>query len=179
MNTLNYDWRELAKAASSVADDYAVEKAFMDQAYAAVQNKCGPLMRPPHQIGFEIVHKNDNATRMVGIFGFRAGRQLFYAPVFFLSGEIKGTDLLYRHMTKTFVPNEEDWVTYLISNARREVGRSIDRNESRRLPSRLNLDVMAYPPMGGGGFGKRSSSLETPDTAEGGAGSMGGAGTVR
>lgn len=163
---ITYDWREQAKTASTVADDYAVEKAFMDQAYASVQNKCGPLMRAPHQIGFEIVHKNDTATRMVGIFGFRAGRQLFYAPVFFLSGEIKGTDLLYRHMTKTFVPSEEDWITYLISNARREVGRSIDRNESRRHPSRINLDMLAYPPMGGGGFGKRSSSLEAPDTTD-------------
>lgn len=159
-----YDWK---KAASTVADDYAVEKAFMDQAYAAVQNKCGPLMRPPHQIGFEIVHKNDNATRMVGIFGFRAGRQLFYAPVFFLSGEIKGTDLLYRHMTKTFVPNDEDWVTYLISKARREVGRGIDRRESQRFPSRIRFDTLAYPPMMSGGYGKRASTLESPDTVEG------------
>lgn len=145
------DWREKAAAAAqgTVADDMAVEKAFMDQAYSAVQNKCGPLMRSPHQIGFEIVHKNDAATRMVGIFGFRAGRQLFYAPVFFLSGEIKGTDLLYRHLTKTFVPLSEDWVVYLIEGAKSEMGRGISKQDTAKLPVRMDLQTLAYPPMSG------------------------------
>lgn len=157
--TLTYDWRKAASA--NVADDYAVEKAFMDQAHSAVQNKCGPLMQPPHQIGFEIVHKNDSATRMVGIFGFRAGRQLFYAPVFFLNGEIKGSDLLYRHLTKTFVPLSEEWVIYLIANARNEIGRGIDKNETRQLPIRIDLDTLAYPPdVTAGGYKSGSAQKE-------------------
>lgn len=145
------DWREKAAAAAqgNVADDMAVEKAFMDQAYAAIQNKCGPLMRSPHQIGFEIVHKNDAATRMVGLFGFRAGRQLFYAPVFFLSGEIKGTDLLYRHLTKTIVPLNEEWVVYLIEGAKSEMGRGISKSDASKYPIRMNLDMLAFPPMTG------------------------------
>ncbi len=149
-----YDWRSQAKAAA-VADDYAVEKAFMDQAYVAVQNKCGPLMRDPYQIGFEIVYKNESATRMVGIFGFRAGRQLFYVPVFFLNGEIKGSDMLYRHLTKSFVPNTEEWVIYLIATARNEIGTGMPKGESRRIPGRMNLDALAYPPFDGV---KRSSA---------------------
>lgn len=158
---IDYDWKE--KAAATVADDYAVEKAFMDQAYAAVQNKCGPLMSPPHQIGFEIVHKNDSATRMVGIFGFRAGRQLFYAPVFFLNGEIKGTDLLYRHLTKSFVPLDEEWVVFLISNARSEIGNGISKDESRQLPVRLDLETLANPPMTGGSGGRGSFKYASED----------------
>jgi hypothetical protein len=156
------DWREKAAAAAqgTVADDMAVEKAFMDQAYSAVQNKCGPLMRSPHQIGFEIVHKNDAATRMVGIFGFRAGRQLFYAPVFFLSGEIKGTDLLYRHLTKTFVPLSEDWVVYLIEGAKSEMGRGISKQETAKLPVRMDLQTMAYPPMTGANYMHKGAAID-------------------
>lgn len=153
MNTSNseYNWRKLA---SQVMDDQEVERAFMDQAWGFLRNKAGKLMNDPYRLGFEIVHKNDANTRMVGIFAFRINSELLYAPVFFLNGEIKGTDLLYRHETKTFVPLTEEWVDYLVERTSPELGSPIDKKEYNKHPRSLNLDDLAYPP---GGSSKQAS----------------------
>lgn len=145
-----YDWK---KQAAQVADDGQVERAFMDQAYQFLANKASTLMKDPHRLGFEVVSKNDKNTRMVGIFAFRVGDNLLYVPVFFLNGEIKGSDLLYRHDTKTFVPLTEDWVKYIISKTTRELGRSINKKDNNRSPKSINLQDIAYPPS----YSKRAS----------------------
>jgi len=138
-----YDWK---KQAAQATDDSMVERAFMDQAYQFLANKASTLMKDPHRLGFEVVSKNDKNTRMVGIFAFRVGDNLLYVPVFFLNGEIKGSDLLYRHDTKTFVPLTEDWVKYIISKTTRELGRSINKKNNNRSPKSINLQDIAYPP---------------------------------
>lgn len=138
-----YDWK---KQAAQATDDSMVERAFMDQAYQFLANKASTLMKDPHRLGFEVVSKNDKNTRMVGIFAFRVGDNLLYVPVFFLNGEIKGSDLLYRHDTKTFVPLTEDWVKYIISKTTRELGRSINKKDNNRSPKSINLRDIAYPP---------------------------------
>jgi hypothetical protein len=139
----NYNWK---KHAGQVLQNEQVEKAFMDQAYGFIQNKAGKLMESPHKLGFEIVHKNDANTRMVGIFAFRIQNDLLYVPVFFLNGEIKGTDLLYRHTTKTFVPLNEDWVTFLFEKAEEQPGEGIDRAVTKRTPGDIEMRRIAYPP---------------------------------
>ena len=139
----NYDWK---KQATQVLQDEQVEKAFMDQAYGFIQNKAGKLMETPHKLGFEIVHKNDANTRMVGIFAFRIQDDLLYVPVFFLNGEIKGTDLLYRHATKTFVPLNEDWVSFMFEKAEEQPGEGIDRAITKRTPGDIEMRRIAYPP---------------------------------
>ncbi|MEW6303299.1 MAG: hypothetical protein AB1705_07505 [Verrucomicrobiota bacterium] len=58
-------WPKHAAAEQLATED--VEKAFVDQAFLFIQNKALPLMKPPYRVGFEIVHKNDANTRMVGI----------------------------------------------------------------------------------------------------------------
>lgn len=145
MNLNNYDWTKLA---AQVIDDNEVERAFMDQAYGFIANKAGPLMQDPHRLGFEVVHKNDANTRMVGIFAFRIDDQLLYAPVFFLNGEIKGTDLLYQADQKKFRPLNEEWVTHLLESKRSDLGRGIARKETMKVVKDLNLDEIAYPPSG-------------------------------
>lgn len=137
------DWK---KKASMVLADEDVEKAFMDQAYPFVANKARPIMQAPYRLGFEVVYKNDDNTRMVGIFAFRIGSNLLYVPVFFLNGEIKGTDLLYRHTTKTFVPLTTEWVTFLLETTANDIGNGVDRRFTNRLPTDLDLRRLAQPP---------------------------------
>lgn len=147
--TFNYDWRkEAAQAAAQGApvDQEQLERAFMEQAYTALQNKCGPLLQAPYRLGFETVYKNDTNNRMVGIFAFRVNDELLYAPTFFLNGEIKGTDLLYRHTPKTFVPLNEDWVKYLIEKANSPMGRATPRSFRQDLTEDIALDRIAMPP---------------------------------
>ena len=168
MNTLR-DWKK--KAAAAANDDEAVEKAFMDQAYTFVANKAGPLMNDPYRLGFEVVFKNDNNTRMVGIFAFRMGENLLYAPVFFLSGEIKGMDLLYDHSNKLFKPLSKEWVEFIIEKKDQAIGGGIDKANRRFMAPDVDLQSIAYPPTNykGGYAGKYASqklSAQHPEVYE-------------
>lgn len=142
---MDYDWREKA-AAMTAADDNDVEKAFMDQAYGWVANKAGPLMQDPNRLGFEIVDKNDANTRMVGIFAFRINKGLLYVPVFFINGDIKGTDLLYVCRTKSFKPLNKGWVTFLLEKGDQNDGKGVSRDERRGMPQMVNFGQIANPP---------------------------------
>jgi len=143
MSLASYDWK---KAAAQVMDNGSVERAFMDQAYGFLANKAGKLMQDPYRLGFEVVYKNDSNTRMVGIFAFRVNDQILYVPVFFLNGDIKGTDLLYRQETKSFVPLNEEWVIWLTEKNNYEPGIPVDRKEFTRANNHLRLEDIAYPP---------------------------------
>lgn len=107
------DWRK--QAAMTAVNDLDIEKAFADQSSGFVENKLAPLMKDPYNIGFEIVRKNDENTRIIGIYAFKVEDHLLFAPVFFLNGDIKGP-LLYRCDSKTFVPANKEWATFLIES---------------------------------------------------------------
>jgi hypothetical protein len=83
---------------------------------------------------------------MVGIFAFRVNDELLYAPVFFINGSIKGTDLLYRHKSKKFVPLNVDWCKYLISLASYKEGESFDPKNTRAEQKGLSLEKLIMPP---------------------------------
>jgi len=145
MNRLaDYDWKK--QAAQAAAPDEAVEKAFFQQAATFIANKAAPIMRDPYRLGFEIVQKNDDNTRMVGIFAFRISQDLYYAPAFFLNGEIKGTDLFYRHTTKTFVPLTEDWVKHLLEQDDGTIGNGIGKDQRKMSPTDTQLRRIVAPP---------------------------------
>lgn len=134
-------------AAMTATNDQDVEKAFSDQASGFVENRVGDLMKDQYRIGFEVVKKNDDNTRMVGIFAFKVDKDLIYAPVFFLNGEIKGP-LLYRANTKTFVPANKEWASYLIESMEMSDGKGRDR--TRRVDSAplVRMRDIAFRPPG-------------------------------
>jgi len=138
-----YNW--VKHATQTAIDDQQVEKAFMDQAYGFIANKAGELMNDSYRLGFEVVSKNDSNSRMVGIFAFRIDSDLLYAPVFFINGEIKGTDLLYRHDTKTFVPLDEGWVNYMIERSEQGTGKGISKGQRRFMQSDVELQKLITP----------------------------------
>ena len=137
---LNYDWRQ------KWAADQDVEKSFLDLAYQELQDKAAPLMKPQYRLGFEIVEKNDSNSRMVGIFAFHIGDNLYYAPVFFLNGQLKGTDLLYSHSTKSFIPLMEPWLDYLVRSQQQPQGQAINPGDVKGWRQGPNFWQMLYPP---------------------------------
>lgn len=141
----NADWRK--KAAMTAVNDLDVEKAFADQASGFVENKLEPLMKAPYNIGFEVVRKNDDNTRLIGIFAFKVDDHLLFAPVFFLNGEIKGP-LLYRCDTKTFVPANKEWATYLISALESEEGKGISRSRRNEHAPLVQMQRINFVPNG-------------------------------
>ena len=148
LKLLEDDWRKAAATASASGthSDDDVEKAFLDQAYMFIQNKATPLMKAPYRLGFEIVYKNDANTRMIGIFAFRVGTELLYAPVFFSNGSIKGSDLLYRHGNKRFVPLTSHWSEYLISLSPIKQGAGIGKEQGRKKQKGIDMENLINPP---------------------------------
>jgi hypothetical protein len=162
------DWRKDASAAPppGVIPDEEVERAFMDQAYGLVQNKAGKLLTDPHRLGFEIVDKNDKNSRMVGIFAARAGNRLLYIPCFFISGEIKGTDLLYRHDDKLFTRLSEKHVDYLIDRYTMVEGRAIGREHRQNNRREINSELLTGWSNRPGGYNKSASAAGLPEISE-------------
>ena len=81
-----------------------------------------------YEVGFQLLDKSDEGDKAVGVFGFKAGPNWFYAPVFYLAGKVKGYELLYIKHENIFVPLRENWVNYLLSKRPTVLGSSIDRN---------------------------------------------------
>lgn len=137
----DFQWKQ---AASQEGVDYdAVQKSFMDQSYGVVANKAKILFQDPFRLGFEIVHRNEKATKMVGIFAFRVNRDLLYAPTFFVNGEIKAADMLYRADVKRFVPLTEDWCAFLARGVSESAGEPTDKGRMRQADA--YMDRLAYP----------------------------------
>ena len=160
---MTIEWKKQAAAqGQSLAD---IEKAFLDSAYQSVQAKAAPIMKAPYRVGFEIVHHNDDNTRLVGIFVFRVNKDLYFAPVFFINGNIKGTDLFYRHSTKSFVPLNERWLEYLISRSETSEGHGVPISERTNTRRQLNLTSIVAPPTTMSSNYKYAS-IEVPDAAQ-------------
>lgn len=139
----------------TAANDLDIEKAFSDQASGFVENKVGDLMKDEYRIGFEIVKKNDSNTRMVGVFAFRVDKDLIFAPVFFINGEIKGP-LLYRSANKMFVPADKEWASYLIESIERRDGKSRSKSSLNESAPLVQMQRLAFNPAKG--MGKAASS---------------------
>lgn len=161
-NIILANWKSqrptVKNAASTAVDKEALEKAFMDQAYGHVANRAGDLFQDPHRLGFEIVFSNAANTRMVGLYAFRLSDRLLYAPVFFLSGEIKGYDLAYRHWVKKFCPLTPEWMRFLLDGINDQVGNSVSREMVGSITSNVHLDRLANPPQY-----QKSAALADPE----------------
>lgn len=143
----NIDWRK--QAAMTATNDLDVEKAFSDQASGFVENKVGDLMKDAYRVGFEIVKKNDENTRIVGIFAFKVDKSLIFAPVFFINGEIKGP-LLYRCEQKKFVPATKEWGNYLVESMEIKEGRGRSMNRRGDSPPHVRMHRLTFAPTGMG-----------------------------
>src|SRR5262245_60940239 len=68
--------------------DTQFEGAFANLAHAYMRDKAPKLL--DYEVGFQLIEKNNENTKAVGVFGFKVGDQWLYAPVFFLNGDLKG-----------------------------------------------------------------------------------------
>ena len=132
---------------SAPQDDKAIAEAFAQQAYTAVGNRDREIMRDPYLLGFEIVTKNEENTRLVGVFAFRVSGEILLVPVFYLNGQIKGQDLLYRKGVNRFCPNTDKWIAYLLSRSEDTDGRGINR-QGPDARIHLNINQLAGQNLG-------------------------------
>lgn len=121
-NSSKKELLSLMKRASVGGDTESnFEQSFGALAYSYVKDKAPRLL--DYIIGFQLVDRNEDSTKAMGVFGYKAGDNWYYGPVFFLNGDLKGHELLYIKSDDMFVPLKENWVNYLIARKPNELGK--------------------------------------------------------
>lgn len=138
------------------------EVAFSQLALAYVQDSAPELIE--RLIGFQLVDRNDDRTKAFGVFGFQLGDQVAYAPVIFISGEIKGNELLYLPKLDMFVPLSEKWVNFLLSQGTtNSLGSSAIGSPQELGIMPPNITPLVRPPI----MAKRGSKIPLKSKAAG------------
>ena len=126
-------------------DQTQFEQDFSKLAYMFVQDRAAPLMK--YILGFEVVNRDPDGSKAIGIFGFKIGKEYYYVPAFFLNNQIKGVDLLFNKKTNMFVPLQEDWINHIINRQTIELGGHVDGAKIQRDFENPNFRFMAVPPL--------------------------------
>ena len=126
-------------------DERTFEQSVAELAVNTLKSKVPALM--DYALAFQLVDRGDDDTRAVGFFGFRVGKTLLYVPIFFLSGEVKGTELCYVVEEDRFVPLTEDWVNQLIKRKTFTIGEEASKDRKRQGITGPDLRRLRVPPM--------------------------------
>lgn len=134
----------LNKKAELGSNNEQFEQAFSSLAHSYLADKTPKLLQ--YELGFQLLEKNDDGTRAVGIFAFKVGNTMLYAPAFFLNGDLKGHELLYIKNQDLFVPLKDAWVNYLLGRKPLALGKGVDRNLSQLGVQGPNLYQLSRAP---------------------------------
>lgn len=137
--------RSRVKAASIGGEqESGFEQSFSSLSYAYLKDKAPRLL--DFIVGFQLVDRNEDNTKAVGIFGFQLGQQWLYAPVFFLNGDLKGHELLYIKNQDTFVPMKENWINYLLNRKPHVLGERSPQDTYQMGGLAPGIEDLAWPP---------------------------------
>lgn len=117
------------------ADDFEVKLA--NVADAEITQRLPSLN--DYKVGFQLIERDDEGTRGVGVMVYKVGEQWLYVPAFFLNGRIRGYDMMYLPERSQFVPAKDTWVSYLKSNKTSLLGEAKDKDAlSKSKPKRAD-----------------------------------------
>ncbi len=156
----------LNKAADIESPDEAqMEMDFGRLAYSFITDRAAGLM--PYLLGFEVVERENDGSRAIGIFGFKVGKDYYYAPAFFVNNQVRGMELLYSKRTNMFLPLKEAWINYIVNRQTIQLGESATEPRVREQFERPRFDFLSEPPQGGrmGKIGAAKGKKEEPDYA--------------
>jgi len=141
-------------------DEAQLEQDFGRLAYSFLQDRASGLL--PYILGFEVVDREDDGSRAIGIFGFKIGSDYYYVPAFFVNNQIKGMDLLYSKRTNMFMPLRETWINYIVNRQTIQLGEGEnDPKKVRKDFEQPRFDFMATPPRSPAGSQKMAAAIET------------------
>lgn len=123
------------------------EKTFADLAHARLRDRAPGLL--DHLVGFQLLDKSEDDTYAIGVWGFKAGAEWLYNPVFFLNGQLKGDELLYIKSQDAFVPMTEKWVNYILNRRPHVLGESEPLKQNELGMQQPNFDALTRPPYAG------------------------------
>jgi hypothetical protein len=118
--------------------DSNFELKFSQLADSRLQEKVPSLY--PYRVGFQLIDKNEDDTKGVGVMAFVLDGQWLYAPVFFIKGNLKGLELLFVKNKDMFVPLKDSWISFVKKGEARSLGEGKDRQQVRsKKPDMIHM----------------------------------------
>lgn len=118
--------------------DSNFEMKFSQLADSRLQEKVPSLY--PYRVGFQLIDKNEDDTKGVGVMAFVLDGQWLYAPVFFIKGNLKGLELLFIKNKDMFVPLKDSWINFVKKGEVRSLGEGKDRQQVRsKKPDMIHM----------------------------------------
>ena len=132
------DYTSLTGISKEAADDFEQKLAMMadaeiSQSFPALTEK---------KVGFQLIDKNDDGTRGVGVMVYKDKEQWIFIPVFFLNGRLRGFDEMYLPDKSQFVPAQDNWLSYIRSSSPVDIGNPSKRDSKSnpKGPGSIQLD---------------------------------------
>jgi hypothetical protein len=136
------DFLKAADVGGSTESDF--EQSFASLAYSYIKDKAPRLL--DFIIGFQLVERNEDETKAVGVFGFKVGNLWLYVPAVFLNGDLKGHEILWIKNQDLIVPCKENWVNHVISRKPHVLGGPSPKNPYELGQILPDLSRLAHPP---------------------------------
>lgn len=118
------------------------EDDFGSLAYQFVQDRAPAMI--PYLLGFEVVDRNEDGSKAVGIFGYKVDDDFYYIPAFFLNNQVRGVDMILNKKTNQFVPLTEKWIDFIVNKHSIRIG-SPASNEVRDTMRNPDLTFVQRP----------------------------------
>ena len=125
-------------------NDAPFEQSFSNLAHSYLRDKAPTLL--DHELGFQLLDRNQENTKAVGVFAFKVGSQQLFAPVFFLQGDLKGHELLYLKSQDMFVPLKENWLNYILNRKPNILGSGTGRQTQQLGVMQPDLNRLSQTP---------------------------------
>ena len=129
---------------TAAGDSQTFESSLASIGRATMASKAPALFK--HEVGFQILDSDDDNTRAVGVFGFRVGGRIIYAPLFYRDGTVKGTEQLRDPKNKLTVPLSDNWVNKLLSDKKNDKDAKRISKSNYRGSHQPSLWQLKYPP---------------------------------
>lgn len=124
--------------------DGEFEQSLSNIAHAVIQGRAPGLM--PYEVGFQLLDRDQDGYRAVGVFAFKVGKQWLYAPIFYEpSGEIEGDELLYLKNQDLFVPLKEDWINLVTGRKPMKLGKPVSRDLGSQAVMSPSMHQLSRP----------------------------------
>jgi hypothetical protein len=125
-----------------MAGDITFEGKFAQLASNQISERVPALVE--HRVGFQLIDKNEEETKAVGIAAFVVNKLFLYIPVFFIEGDLKGMELLYIYQSDLFVPASDNWISMLQQEGIDALGKIVPQDRDKNTdkfygPEEVNL----------------------------------------
>lgn len=142
-------------ALGGTGSDAPFEELFSQLAHSYLQDKAPSLL--PYEQGFQVLERNEDDTKALGVTGFKINGMQIFSPVFCINGEIKGHELLRLDDQNIWVPLKEAWLNEIFRRKPITIGDSMSRDTSGI--SAPDLSMLSVIPAKTAGYYSWNSTL--------------------